>query len=303
MRVDLHQHIWTEPLVAALARRRAAPRVRRRGREWILQVDGERPWRLDLETEHPDRRAQLVEEDGLDLALVSLSAVLGIERLPVDEAAALLAAYEAGVEALPDTFGAWGSVALTEPFPWAVDDLLDRGYVGICLPAGALATPEALWRSGLLLERLERRGAPLLVHPGPAPWGPAPEAVPGAPSWWPAVTRYVAEMAAAWHAFATAGRAEHPTLRVVFAMLAGGAPLHAERLAARGAGSLTYVDPGVFYDTSSYGPDMVGAMARRVGAEQLVYGSDRPVVEPHPDGRAGFAEHGARLFGTVGAAA
>lgn len=38
-------------------------------------------------------------------------------------------------------------------------------------------------------------------------------------------------------------------------------------------------------------------MARRVGGEQLVYGSDRPVVEPTPTGReALLAENGAQLL-------
>jgi hypothetical protein len=30
MRIDAHQHVWTEPLVAALARRASAPRVLRK---------------------------------------------------------------------------------------------------------------------------------------------------------------------------------------------------------------------------------------------------------------------------------
>jgi hypothetical protein len=68
-------------------------------------------------------------------------------------------------------------------------------------------------------------------------------------------------------------------------MLAGGAPLLSERLAARGGPTIDVRDPLIFYDTSSYGPAAVEAMARRVGADQLVYGSDRPVVEPTPTGR------------------
>jgi hypothetical protein len=40
-----------------------------------------------------------------------------------------------------------------------------------------------------------------------------------------------------------------------------------------------------FYDTSSYGPMAIAAMAGRVGPAQLVFGSDRPVVEPTPSGR------------------
>jgi hypothetical protein len=75
-------------------------------------------------------------------------------------------------------------------------------------------------------------------------------------------------------------RRAHPALRVVFAMLAGGAPLLGERLLARGGPSIDLRDPLIFYDTSSFGPVAIESMARLVGPGQLVYGSDRPVVEP-----------------------
>jgi predicted TIM-barrel fold metal-dependent hydrolase len=34
-------------------------------------------------------------------------------------------------------------------------------------------------------------------------------------------------------------------------------------------------------------------MARRVGPEQIVYGSDRPVIEPFPTGRDSLLQHNA----------
>ena len=108
---------------------------------------------------------------------------------------------------------------------------------------------------------------------------PTPEAA-RLPHWWPALTDYVAQMQAAWFAFLHAGRRAHPRLRVLFAMLAGGAPLQLERYAARRGVPAPDPDPLVFYDTSSYGPRMIGAVAEQVGAAQLVYGSDRPVVDP-----------------------
>ena len=58
-------------------------------------------------------------------------------------------------------------------------------------------------------------------------------------------------MQTAWYAFAVWGRPAHPRLRVCFAMLAGLAPLHRERLLARGGDVVR--DPGVFLDVSSYG--------------------------------------------------
>ncbi|MCW3020658.1 MAG: amidohydrolase 2, partial [Solirubrobacterales bacterium] len=63
-------------------------------------------------------------------------------------------------------------------------------------------------------------------------------------------------------------------------MLAGLAPLHVERLAARGGPRPSLPDPLVFYETSSYGSATVRLLGELVGPEQLLYGSDRPVVEP-----------------------
>ena len=107
----------------------------------------------------------------------------------------------------------------------------------------------------------------------------------------PAMTAYVADMHAAWHAWAAWGRAAHPRLRVLFAMLAGGAPLHAERLTARGGPAGAVQDELTFFDVSSYGPRTVDAMLRVVGVDRLVYGSDAPVIEPAPLGLGESVAH------------
>jgi hypothetical protein len=89
-------------------------------------------------------------------------------------------------------------------------------------------------------------------------------------------------MHAAWLAFATWGRPVHPRLEVVWAMLAGGAPLHGERLASRGGPVHALSAPRASYDISSYGHKAIDAMLRTVGVDRLLHGSDRPVVAP-PD--------------------
>jgi hypothetical protein len=95
----------------------------------------------------------------------------------------------------------------------------------------------------------------------------------------------------------TRGRREHPALRVVFAMLAGGAPLLNERLSARGGPTIDLRDQRVFYDSSSYGVTTTGSMARIVGQPQLVFGSDRPVVDPEPEaGQAALQANGAQVI-------
>lgn len=190
---------------------------------------------------------------------------------PPDDAEPLLAAYHDGVAELPASFGAWAAVCLNDPDPAALSALLDHDFAGACLPAGALDSPEGFDRLGGILETLERRDAPLLIHPGPVP---ATSTI--RPAWWPALTDYVAAMQRSWYAFAVWGRPAHPRLRVCFAMLAGLAPLHRERLVARGGRPPT--DPDVFLDTSSYGARAVDAVLREVGVDRLVHGSDRPVV-------------------------
>jgi hypothetical protein len=107
------------------------------------------------------------------------------------------------------------------------------------------------------------------------------------PLWWPALTSYVSGMQAAWLSFITCGRPRHPRLRVIFSMLAGLAPLHAERLLSRGGRAGAVEDELIFYDTSSYGRRAIGAMASAVGAGQLLYGSDRPVIDPSELGMPG----------------
>ena len=278
-RVDVHQHLWPEPLLAALARRSRPPLLRRSAGRWVLRIAGEPEWPVDPRDHDPVRRASLVARDGLDRAVVALSSPLGIEALPAAEAEELLAAYHAGAATLGDRLSAWASAGLARPDPSALADRLDEGFVGLCLPAGALCDPEGAARCAPLLSTLEERGSPLLVHPGPAPWSAPPSTGQGSPGWWPALTSYVAQIHAAWLAFGAWVRPAHPRLRACFAMLAGLAPLHTERLASRGV-ERDADDPALFFDTSSYGPRAIAAVAAVVGRDRLVYGSDRPVIDP-----------------------
>ncbi len=314
MKIDIHQHLWTEPLVEALSRRRELPFIRREHGLTVLFLAGEQPYVIDLDGEAPSARAELVERDGLDRALVCLSSPLGIELLPRASAVELIDAYHEGALALGEPFGVWGALALDQLDPYDVDRALDRGCVGISLPAGALANVEMLARLCPALARIQTLGAPLFVHPGRGARQPTYEASLGDPLWWPALTHYVAEMQASWFLFATAARRAFPHLRAIFAMLAGLAPLHAERLTTRGGPEDRERDPLIFYDTSSYGARAVNTMAHAVGAEQLLYGSDRPVVDPasgvrdtlgsahagaHPDGYRQAGERSGRLDWTL----
>ena len=205
--------------------------------------------------------------------------------MPRESALELIDAHVEGVLALPAEFAAWGPIALDGAEPDDIDRLLARGCVGISVAAGAIAGPDRFHRIGHVLERVAERGVILFIHPGPALGQGADTAAVDELGWWRPLTEYVSQMQAAWLTFAGCARREFPDLKAVFALLGGGAPLLTERLSGRGGPEIELHDPNTFYETSSYGPAAVEMMARRVGERQLVYGSDRSVIEPQTTGR------------------
>ena len=267
--IDVHAHLWPAQLIEALRRRRATPRLD----GWVLRLDGEAPFEVDPDDHDPALRA--AREPAGRLSLVSLSSPLDIEALPGDEAVPLLQAWHEGAASLPEPFGAWASVSLLDPDLLQLKHHLQTGFVGLQVPATWLATPSRLERLAPTLAVCESENRPVLVHPGAARADHAARL----PAWWAPVVDYTAQLQAAWWSWHEAGRRLLPDLRVCFAAGAGLAPLHHERLAARG-GAVRRIDPDVFIDTSSYGRQAVDALTRALGIDSIVLGSDRPYCEP-----------------------
>src|SRR4051794_31646557 len=105
---DVHQHLWPEGFVGALARRRVAPCARRDGRGWVVRVPGEPDSPFGPAAHDPAIRAAGLRACGLEHALLCMSTPLGVEALPEDEARPLLAAWHDGVLAAGEPFGVWG---------------------------------------------------------------------------------------------------------------------------------------------------------------------------------------------------
>jgi predicted TIM-barrel fold metal-dependent hydrolase len=144
-----------------------------------------------------------------------------------------------------------------------------------------------------LQQELEAAGQMLFVHPGP-PQGQAPA---GAPAWWAPGVDYTAQMQAAYAAWLFRDADRFPQLRVLFAILAGGAPVQLERLQSRGVDPSAALRPNVYFDTASYGRRALELCLAALGPDQLVYGSDLPVIDPGPTRAAvlGFGEDVAGL--------
>ncbi|MGH3023038.1 MAG: amidohydrolase family protein [Gaiellaceae bacterium] len=269
-RFDVHQHFLPAPLVELLRRRREPPRLS--GSTLELR-EGSFPF--DERAHDLGQRVALLDRDGIDVAIVSLAPTLETEAHPE-----LCHAYHEGIEEVVSSAGGrLRAFAAGECLP---------GFTGACVSAERLVAG-----LGELPTELVRAGQVLFVHPGPP--RPAPS---GAPPWWAPVVDYTAQMQAAYFHWIAAGAEHHRDLQVVFAILAGGAPVQLERLHARGHDDRSAPDVGVHLDTASYGPRALALCLETLGADRLVYGSDVPVVDPRPTLQA-VAQLGEAVLDTV----
>jgi len=268
---DVHQHLWPEQLIHALRRRDRPPRI-----DDDTLIIGEGVFPADLQTHELAGRLSLLDEAGIDVAVVSLQPTLACDGIPE-----LVDAYHLGILELVEAAG--GRLRA-----FAVGECRD-GFAGACVPA-----PAVVGEIDGLATELVSADQTLFVHPGPVEPPPA-----GSPAWWAALVDYPAQMQAAHAAWLSSG---NPELAVVFAILAGGGPFQLERLRARGG---DVPEMKIYFDTASYGPLALRLTREACGAGCLVFGSDAPVldapaavaaVEAAGAAEAALRENPARLF-------
>ena len=271
MTVDVHQHLWPEPFLAALRARRTPPRLdgwdaaaaRRaavRGRP-----GAPRPRRA---RRRPTRRRRARARRAVGRARP--------RPAPAAESAELADAWLEGALALPAPFRAWadGRHRRARPGGAARRAGPRRGRArGRRRRARRPGRPRPRSRRCSTCSR--RRGRPLLVHPGPAGAADAPGRPAGGRPSSPTSRSCTPPGGRGPTAAASASRA----LPVCFVALAGLGPLHGERHRARG-GDGRAVDPLTFVETSSYGTQAVDAVVRVLGIDVVCHGSDRPYAAP-----------------------
>jgi 6-methylsalicylate decarboxylase len=255
---DVHQHLWPEPFVAALEERTTPPYL----------DDGELTTRegrfpIDLGDHDVGARIRALDRDGIGVAVLSLQTSLGLESLSDDDRHALEETWVAGIQELVSSPGRFLALSPGSVRP---------GFVGVSLGSSVFADLDG---ASAVLDAAEAAGTPVFVHPDA---GRA--AGPGRPAWWDWVTGYPARMQEAYLAWLAFGRERWPSLRVLFAMLAGGGPFQLERLARRGVDVRSALDPNTFFDVSTHGRRAIELCIQTFGVGQLAYGSDTPVVDP-----------------------
>ena len=165
MHVDIHQHVWPGALIEELRRRSQPPRLD----GWTLLTACEPPFVVNPADHDVGRRAALGARDGAGRVVIGLSSPLGIEYLVPEEAEPLLDAYHRGVIELGAPFAGWAAACLAAIDASDLAKQLDRGFVGLQLPATALADESGYRWCSPLLDVLAERDLPPSSIPGPWP--------------------------------------------------------------------------------------------------------------------------------------
>jgi len=255
---DVHQHLWPEGFVTALRARDAPPFI---DGDAITTQEGR--FAIDLAPHDVAERLRMLDRDEIDVAALSLQTSLGLEALTAEERDPLEAAWVEGVRELVSTSG--GRLLAFSP------SVVREGFAGVSLGSSVLANPDA---ASSVLDAAEASGTVVFVHPDAGRASGAAR-----PPWWDWVTGYPARMQEAYLAWLAFGRERWPSLRVLFAMLAGGGPFQLERLARRGVDVRSALDPNTFFEVSTHGRRAIELCVQTFGVAQLAYGSDTPVVD------------------------
>ena len=255
--IDVHQHLWPAAFIEALRERDGVPRL-----DGSMLVLPEGTYEVDFDDHLLERRLVQLDTAGIDVAVVLLQPTLGLEALEIEERGRLELIWEDGMlELAAASDGRIVPLAASRP---------RDGFAGVSVGADTFDDLDAL---APVLDALRGSGF-LFVHPFAGV--PAPDA----PAWWPALVDYTAQMQRAYFAWLAGGQSRWPDVKIVFAILAGGAPIQLERLASRGVDVRTVLYSNVFFDTSSYRRRALEVCIETFGVEQLVHGSDAPVIDP-----------------------
>ena len=256
--VDVHQHLWPEPLLELLSRRGGPPRLDGS----TLELPREPPVEVDVGAHALEARLALLDRCGIERAVVSLPPTLGAGALADEEWEEICEAYERGILDL--------ARASDRIVPLAALRGVE-GFAGACVGAPELLELELL---APRLDALEQRGGFLFVQPGPSP------AREGTPPWWSAVVEHTAQMQAAYAMWLDGGVERWPRLDTVFAILAGGGPFQLERLQSRGVSGRGLLYDTVYFETASYGRRALELTLTTYGVGRVLLGSDAPGLDP-----------------------
>lgn len=298
-KIDMHCHLLPPGLIAALRARDDAPCIESNGAgaEQIRIFRTAMPF--DAADNDPDKRVGFMDRHRIDLHVISLPGLFGIDSLPADEATRLTDLFNTGMAEIvrghPDRFRAIAALPLADKTAAAASLRRARsrlGMVGAILPADGFRSLAAAedWRP-ILAEAVES-GAHLFIHPGPLPEAMAGRSV-DAPALHSDTVEHrrvtVDAQNGLTDAMVTVSLTDlldhYPGVSVQVANLGGTLPFVLERMDHIDQIRHPDLPPAsarlrrVYVDTASFGPRAVRATVEALGADRVLFGTDHPIFE------------------------
>ena len=170
--IDMHAHWLPEALVEAMRKRTSKPMVRRGadGKEYL-----ENSFNTSVMPGRVPNEERLAEMDrfGVSHAVLSLTPVYGLERLPAADALPLCRAYNDAVEAIcaqyPDRFSGFAALPIADMGAAVAEFeriMAIPGFVGGLLMGDGFLSLKRAQKFAPLFEAANRRGAIFMVHYG-----------------------------------------------------------------------------------------------------------------------------------------
>jgi uncharacterized protein len=287
--IDFHAH-WIPPALAdRLRERRAAPRIEATAEgEDFVSWHGRMPAGPLLELE---ARGELMDPHGVEMQVLSLAGLFGIDCLPACESLPLVTAFNDAAAAVDDRFAGLAALPLAD-LPLACREL-ERAHAlglrGAILPADGFASLAVAERFRPLFETANRLNCHFFIHPGPLE--PQPERHlrgVGLDSAWERriVLETQARLSDAVVTLCLSGYLNaYPDVSIQVANLGGAIPFLIERMEeVRRAQMNEPESPSrrlgrCYVDTASFGPRGVEMAMACFGRERVLFGTDCPVFD------------------------
>jgi predicted TIM-barrel fold metal-dependent hydrolase len=291
MTIDMHAHWFPETLADAFRKRTSKPMIlaKEDGKEYL---EGSFPAAL-LRLESLDARLSEMDRTGVELGILSLSPVTGIEGLSVEESVPLCRivndALSAACTKYPGRFSGLASLPTAETGAMVAEferAMALPGMVGAMLAGDGFLSLKRAERFRPVLEAADRYGAIMLVHYGKIANDQEPVKIDSSDNGHPRVGTLDMQARLSQNMITfclTDFLKSFPNVTVLSHNLGGNIPFEIERMDHR---TMIDMPPGtelpskkfraapVLVDCNSLGARAIELAAEVYGADKIVFGSD-----------------------------
>jgi predicted TIM-barrel fold metal-dependent hydrolase len=299
MIIDMHAHYLPPALTDMLRERRYLPRIE------SVPDRGElfhRPFgTTDFDPAYSDieRRVELLQELGVEVQLLSLPGLVGIDSLPVEESFPMVQTFNNALHEVlaryPGQFRGLTALPMDDIAESANElrrGITDLGFIGAILPINCFANVAEARKLEPLFRVGNELNAHFFVHPGRRPDEVIPmlEAAETRPGW-PGVLPLRALNVQSNIAYATVTLLytdfldNYPNVTLHVANLGGTYPMIEERIVnlsrvrLPGEPPVTERARRIYADCGSLGPEAIEIAVEVFGADRILLGSDTPTFK------------------------